>query len=45
MQRDIRSALPNSIRISADGKTLELLHTINGGRYRARLASDGVVDL
>ncbi|MBL1320620.1 MAG: type II secretion system protein [Methylophaga sp.] len=34
MQRDIRSALPNSIRISADGKTLELLHIINGGRYR-----------
>ena len=45
MQRDIRSALPNSIRISADGKTLELLHTINGGRYRARLASDGSGDI
>ncbi len=45
MQRDIRSALPNSIRISPDGKTLELLHIVNGGRYRARLASDGRGDI
>ncbi len=44
MQRDIRAALPNSIRISADGKTLELLHTIDGGRYRKLLASDGSGD-
>jgi len=35
MQRDIRRALPNSIRISADGQTLELLHIVNGGRYRS----------
>lgn len=35
MQRDIQSALPNSIRISNSGKTLELLHVIDGGRYRA----------
>jgi len=41
MQRDVRRALPNSIRISADGQTLELLHLIDGGRYRAKLASDG----
>lgn len=40
MQRDIRRALPNSIRVSADGKTLELLHLVDGGRYRAKLASD-----
>lgn len=45
MQRDIRRALPNSIRISADGKTLELLHLVDGGRYRAKLASDGSGDL
>jgi len=40
MQRDIRSALPNSIRISGDGQTLELLHIVDGGRYRAQLAVD-----
>jgi len=52
MQRDIRSALPNSLRITHpgithpgithdeiinDGITLELLHTTDGGRYRAKL--------
>jgi len=41
MQRDIRRALPNSIRISADGQTLELLHVVSGGRYRANYAADG----
>ncbi len=41
MQRDIRRALPNSIRISADGQTLELLHLVDGGRYRAKLVPDG----
>jgi len=41
MQRDIRRALPNSIRITGGGSALELLHTSDGGRYRARLASDG----
>ncbi len=37
MQRDIRQALPNSIRINsnANGPFLELLHTSDGGRYRA----------
>lgn len=40
MQRDIRSALPNSIRISSDGQTLELLHLVDGGRYRAKLSVD-----
>jgi MSHA biogenesis protein MshO len=35
MQRDIREALPNSVRISG-GTTLELLHTSDGGRYRAQ---------
>lgn len=40
MQRDIRRALPNSIRISADTQTLELLHIVDGGRYRAQLAVD-----
>lgn len=38
MQRDVRRALPNSLRIKSDanGISLELLHTIDGGRYRAR---------
>jgi MSHA biogenesis protein MshO len=35
MQRDIRQALPNSVRITPDGLCLELLHTADGGRYRA----------
>lgn len=34
MQRDIRHALPNSIRIDASGHYLEMLNTIDGGRYR-----------
>ncbi len=36
MQRDIRRALPNSIRITNSGKTIELLHINEGGRYRAK---------
>jgi MSHA biogenesis protein MshO len=40
MQRDIRAALPNSIRVSDDGRSLELIHLIDGGRYRAELAVD-----
>ncbi len=38
MQRDIREALPNSVRES--GTTLELLHTSDGGRYRAQGPGD-----
>ncbi len=34
MQRDIRHALPNSIRIGGGGRYLEMLNTIDGGRYR-----------
>lgn len=34
MARDLKLALPNSIRISADNKTLEFLMTRSGGRYR-----------
>jgi MSHA biogenesis protein MshO len=40
MQRDIRRALPNSIRITSDGQSLELLHIVDGGRYRSKLAVD-----
>ncbi len=35
MQRDVRQALPNSVRINGAGTSLELLHTVDGGRYRA----------
>lgn len=41
MQRDIRRALPNSVRITGGGSSLELLHSSDGGRYRSKLASDG----
>lgn len=34
MQRDIRHALPNSVRIDASGKYLEMLNSVDGGRYR-----------
>lgn len=34
MQRDIRHALPNSIRIDGSGTYLEMLNTLDGGRYR-----------
>jgi MSHA biogenesis protein MshO len=36
MQRDIRSALPNSIRIIVNGtdQYLEMINTVDGGRYR-----------
>ncbi len=36
MQRDIRRALPNSIRVTNGGSVIELLHTMDGGRYRAK---------
>ncbi len=45
LQRDIRRALPNSLRISGGGKVLELLHTSDGGRYRSERASDGSGDV
>ena len=41
MARDIRLALPNSVRVSADGSALELLQTRSGARY---LADDDGVD-
>lgn len=41
LSRDIRLALPNSVRVSG-GTSLELLQTRTGGRYRAQL-DDGAV--
>ncbi|NOY13817.1 MAG: pilus assembly protein MshO, partial [Deltaproteobacteria bacterium] len=48
MQRDVRQALPNSVRIAGAGQYLELLHTVDGGRYRAQddpaLPGDDILD-
>lgn len=35
MTRDLRHALPNSVRVAGGGAALELMHTRAGGRYRA----------
>ena len=37
MARELKLALPNSVRISADRRTLEFLRTVWGGRYRAEV--------
>lgn len=37
MQRDIRAALPNSIRVFDGGNGIELLHVVDGGRYRSKV--------
>jgi len=34
MSRDVRAALPNSMRVSGDKLSLEILYTVDGGRYR-----------
>ena len=46
IQRDIRHALPNSIRIDGSGQFLELLNTVGGGRYRRypNVAADDILD-
>lgn len=48
MQRDIRQALPNSIRLKSVSSVqyLELLHTVDGGLYRATKAviTDDILD-
>ena len=40
MARDIRLALPNSVRVSSDGSALEFLQTRSGARYLSQ--DDGV---
>lgn len=40
MARDVRLALPNSLRVTDGGKTLEFLITRTGGRYRAEGPGD-----
>jgi len=39
--RDLRLALPNSIRVDATGRFIEFLITSGGGRYRAEVTSTG----
>ncbi|MEB0134702.1 type II secretion system protein [Actimicrobium sp. CCC2.4] len=43
--RDVRLALPNSVRVSADGQSLEFLHTRAGGRYRSETDRAGNGDV
>lgn len=40
MARDIRLALPNSVRVTAAGTVVEFLGTRSGGRYRAQGGGD-----
>jgi len=40
MARDIRLALPNSVRVTAAGSVVEFLSTRSGGRYRAQGGGD-----
>lgn len=42
LSRELRLALPNSIRLS--GTALEFLRTVDGGRYRSVVAADGSGD-
>jgi MSHA biogenesis protein MshO len=39
--RDLRTALPNSVRVDATEKYIEYLHTSGGGRYRSDVDSGG----
>jgi len=47
MGRDLRIALPNSVRVTTVGATtyLEMLPTITGGRYRAAVDNTGAGDI
>lgn len=41
MTRDLRLALPNSVRVDASGQFVEYIETTGGGRYRAEVDSLG----
>lgn len=42
--REVQQALPNSVRVDASGRCLELLPLRSGGRYRAAPRADGTGD-
>lgn len=44
MARDVRLALPNTLRVTDGDRTVEFLMTRTGGRYRAQPRSDGTGD-
>lgn len=44
MTREIRLAVPNSVRINGDGDALEFLRSKTGGRYRRLFKGDGSGD-
>lgn len=44
MKRDIRNAVPNSVRISTNGQVIEFLPIMHGGRYRNGMPATGVAD-
>lgn len=41
MTRDLRLALPNSVRVDPSGKFVEYIETTGGGRYRAEVGTGG----
>ena len=45
MTRDLRLALPNSVRVDITGKFVEYIETTGGGRYRAEVDSVGAGDI
>jgi len=45
MVRELRHALPNSVRVGCGGQCLEFINTVDGGRYRRYPASGGGGDV
>ena len=44
MARDLRLSLPNSVRVSADGRSVEFFQAVSGARYRAAQTGAGTGD-
>lgn len=45
MVRELRHALPNSVRVGCGGQCFEYLNTVDGGRYRRYPSSAGLGDV
>jgi MSHA biogenesis protein MshO len=43
--RDLRNALPNSVRVDVSGKFVEFIETTGGARYRAEVVNGGGGDI